>query len=85
MSADTERRAEYEYVVVGSGAGGGTVARLAEAGCRVLLLEAGGDPLTLQGADPAQVLQADAQPSVPGRRRTLKQEGTHDECRFQEV
>jgi choline dehydrogenase len=36
---------EYEYIVVGSGAGGGTVAaRLAEAGRRVLLLEAGGDP-----------------------------------------
>jgi len=53
MSAD-ERRAEYEYVVVGSGAGGGTVAaRLAEAGCKVLLLEAGGDPVKLQGADPA--------------------------------
>ena len=35
----------YEYVIVGSGAGGGTVAaRLAEAGRSVLLLEAGGDP-----------------------------------------
>jgi choline dehydrogenase-like flavoprotein len=43
---------EYEYVVVGSGAGGGTVAaRLAENGFKVLLLEAGGDPVTLQGSD----------------------------------
>jgi choline dehydrogenase-like flavoprotein len=36
--------ADAEYVVVGSGAGGGTLAaRLAEAGRSVLLLEAGGD------------------------------------------
>jgi choline dehydrogenase len=42
-----------EYIVVGSGAGGGTVAaRLAESGFRVLLLEAGGDPRKLQGGDP---------------------------------
>lgn len=47
--------AEYEYIVVGSGAGGGTVAaRLAEAGCSVLLLEAGGDPRELSGGDPIQ-------------------------------
>jgi choline dehydrogenase len=43
--------ADYEYVVVGSGAGGGPLAaRLAELGHRVLLLEAGGEdePWTYQ-------------------------------------
>src|SRR5436190_8694266 len=47
---DTEAD-EYDYVVVGSGAGGGPLAaNLARAGMRVLLLEAGGDdePLTYQ-------------------------------------
>ena len=51
----TERPAEYDadYIVVGSGAGGGTVAaRLVEAGFQVLLLEAGGDPRTSIGATP---------------------------------
>jgi choline dehydrogenase-like flavoprotein len=52
MSVET---AEYEYIVVGSGAGGGTVAaRLAEAGRSVLLIEAGGDPRELSGGDPIQ-------------------------------
>jgi choline dehydrogenase-like flavoprotein len=46
---------QYEYVVVGSGAGGGTVAaRLAELGHRVFLLEAGGDPLKMTGGSNAE-------------------------------
>lgn len=55
MTADGTMAADCEYVVVGSGAGGGTVAaRLAEAGCRVVLLEAGGDPRELSGGDAVQ-------------------------------
>src|SRR5688572_990130 len=41
---------EPEYIVIGSGAGGGTVAaRLAEEGYRVLVLEAGPDPRAAGG------------------------------------
>src|SRR5690242_20458975 len=44
-----EERLERDYVIVGSGAGGGTLAaRLVDAGMRVFVLEAGGDPLRIQ-------------------------------------
>src|SRR5437588_576086 len=51
----TGEQPDCEYIVVGSGAGGGTLAaRLAEAGRSVILLEAGGDPRTLCGRSPTR-------------------------------
>jgi choline dehydrogenase len=51
----TSRPATYDadFIIVGSGAGGGTLAaRLAESGYQVLLLEAGGDPRRSIGDTP---------------------------------
>jgi choline dehydrogenase len=43
----------FDYVIVGAGPGGGTLAaRLAENGFRVLVLEAGGDPRAVAGSNP---------------------------------
>lgn len=56
---ETASDREYDYVVVGSGAGGGTLAaRLAERGATVLILEAGADPLGAIGGHAGAPLPA---------------------------
>ena len=49
MGSPPLNRSEYDYIVVGSGTSGSVVVgRLAEAGHRILLVEAGGPPHFLQ-------------------------------------
>ena len=73
MSAESARPAEVEYIVVGSGAGGGTVAaRLAEAGHKVLLLEAGGDALKLTGTRLPEDYQVPAFHAFASENQALK-------------
>jgi choline dehydrogenase len=64
MPGDEQHVADehFDYVVVGAGAGGGVVAaRLAEAGKRVLVLDAGSDPMSppTEAAPPHRPLPAD--------------------------
>ena len=57
----------FQYIIVGSGAGGGPLAaRLAKAGRRVLLLEAGTDQAIAAGDSPTGIINPPEVQQVPG-------------------
>lgn len=65
ISRQVNDAAEYEYVVIGSGPGGGPLAaRLALAGHKVLLIEAGGDHNGVNQTVPARNLQSTEDPAI---------------------
>ncbi len=68
----------FDYIIVGSGAGGGPLAaRLAEGGKRVLLLEAGSDPAA-PGDPPAPgPIEPPASPTHPQDRAVYRVPGLH--------
>src|SRR5437879_7521458 len=65
-AAESLESTPFDYIVVGSGAGGGPLAaRLAEGGKTVLVLEAGGDPAA--EAPSAGIVRADTAQNAPAR------------------
>ncbi|KAG8866140.1 hypothetical protein FRB98_005037, partial [Tulasnella sp. 332] len=61
----TTRNAAYDYIVVGSGAGGGTTAsRLARNGYKVLLMDAGVDWVNVNTTAPLYLARATEDPAI---------------------
>ena len=64
--ARDKKASQFDYIIVGSGAGGGPLAaRLALTGKKVLVIEAGSDPATVAYSDP-QLGKANPRPASYG-------------------